>query len=477
MPAARPPAPDPALLPAHAALAALAAGTLSSVAYVETLLKRVERWRDLNAFTQLEAGLARAAAERCDAARRGGAVLGPLHGLPLVIKDNIDVAGWATTAGTPGLAGHRPLRSAGVVGRLLAAGAFVLGKNTLHELAHGTTCENATHGPVRNPYDLTRIPGGSSGGTAAAIAARLAPAGLGTDTGGSVRIPAALCGVAGFRPSTGRYPADGLVPISHTRDTAGFIAREVRDLALLDAVVSAAPPDGPAPPLAGLRLGVPRALYFADLDPAVAALTERGLERLAAAGAVLIEADVEGLERLSGPVAGVISDFEFPRDLAAYLAGAGLALEDVVGRLASPDLVATFAHEVAGPNAPTEAAYRDALEVGRPAIQAAFRAHFARHALDALVFPTTPVPAHPIGAGPELLLGGRTVRVFETYLRNARPATTAGLPALSLPLALTPQGLPVGLELDGAAGDDRRLLAIGAAVEAALGRLPPPAER
>jgi indoleacetamide hydrolase len=476
MPPHPPAAADPAELSAVEALEALGSGRLSAAAHVEALLARAERWRGLNAFTALDPPRLRAAAAASDARRRAGSTLGPLHGLALTIKDNIDVEGWVTSAGTPALRAHRPPRSAGVVARLTAAGALVLGKNTLHELAHGTTSENAAWGPVRNPYDPARIAGGSSGGTAAAVAARIAPAGVGTDTGGSVRIPAALCGIAGFRPSTGRYPQDGIVPISHTRDTAGLLARTVADLVLLDGVVGGIERVPAAVPLRGLRLGVPRALFYHGLDPALAALTEAALVRLAAAGAVLVEADVAGLEALVGQVAGVISDYEFPRDLAAYLAnsGSGVTLEAVIAELASADLRQTFAHEVRGPSAPSASDYLHALEVGRPAIQAAFRAHFDSHAIAAVLFPTTALPARPIGAGPEIVVAGRRVKAFAADLRNPRPATVAGLPALSLPIGLTPDGLPVGLELDGPAGSDGRLLAIGAALEALFGPLPPP---
>lgn len=341
---------DPADLGLLALLAALEAGTLTSVELIEALLARAAVWSDLNAFVALEPERARQAALAADRARREGGSLGKLHGVPLVIKDNIDLVGWPTTAGTPALRHYRPTRTAPAAARLLAAGAFVLGKNTLHELAHGITSNNACHGPVRNPYDRRMIPGGSSGGTAAAIAARLAPAGLATDTGGSVRIPAALCGIAGFRPTTGRYPGGGIVPISHTRDTPGTVARGVADLALLDEVLAAsAAPLAPCE-LARLRLGVPRALYYRDLDPELARLTATALETLARAGVTLIEADVPGLEDASAPVAGVISDYEFPRDLAAFLlaSGSGVTLERVIAELASPDVRATFANEVRG---------------------------------------------------------------------------------------------------------------------------------
>ncbi len=468
---------DPADWTALEALAALRSGALDSASYVEALLARAGEWQDLNAFVGLDAARARAAALAADRRRRSGSPPGALDGLPIVIKDNVDVQGWVTTAGTPALRAYRPARSATVAARLLGAGALLLAKNTMHELAHGITSNNAAWGPVRNPYDRERIPGGSSGGTAAAIAARLAPAGLGTDTGGSVRIPAALCGIVGFRPTTGRYPGDGIVPISRTRDTAGPLARSVADLALLDAVLAGA---APVPlehiELAGLRVGVPRRLYYETLDPELRRLTEAALAELARAGVVLVEGDIEGLDGVSARLAGTISDYEFPRDLARYLAasGSGITLEDVIAELASPDLKETFAADVQGPNAPTEASYRHAIEVGRPALQAAFRDYFARHALVAFAVPTTPLPASPIGADAAVELDGIRVPTFITYLRNARPATTVGLPALSLPIGRTAAGLPVGLELDAPAGADRRLLALSLALERLFEPLPPP---
>ena len=182
----------------------------------------------------------RAAAAAADERRAGGGPLGPLHGVPLALKDNLDTADMPTTGGTPGLRGSRPARNAPVVQRLLDAGAIVFGKANLHELAYGITNNNAGFGAARNPYDRTRIPGGSSGGVGAAVGARIVPGGIGSDTGGSVRVPAALCGIVGFRPTTGRWPQAGIVPISHTRDTAGPMTRSVADCVLLDRVVTGA---------------------------------------------------------------------------------------------------------------------------------------------------------------------------------------------------------------------------------------------
>ena len=203
------------------AAAAIRSGDITAENLADALLARAAANASLTAFITLDPDGVRAAARLADRRRASGASLGPLHGVPLALKDNLDTADLPTSGGTPGLKGHRPKRNAAIVEALLAAGAIVLGKCNLHELAFGITNNNTTFGPARNPYAPDRIPGGSSGGTGVAVAARLAPGGVGTDTGGSVRVPAALCGIVGFRPSTGRWSQAGVVPISHTRDTPG----------------------------------------------------------------------------------------------------------------------------------------------------------------------------------------------------------------------------------------------------------------
>src|SRR5262245_59379393 len=210
---------DLAELTVLGAAAALASGAATSEALADALLARASALKDLNAFISQDPERVRAAARAADKARAAGGARGALHGVPIALKDNIDTTESPTTGGTPGLKGHRPSRNAPVAESLFRAGAILLGKTNLHELAYGVTNNNGAFGPARNPWNRRLIPGGSSGGTGVAVAARLAPAGLGSDTGGSVRIPAALCGCVGFRPTTKRYSQAGIVPISHTRDT------------------------------------------------------------------------------------------------------------------------------------------------------------------------------------------------------------------------------------------------------------------
>ncbi len=361
----------------------------------------------------------------------------------------------------------------------------MLGKANLHELAFGITSTNLAPfaGPVRNPYDRTRIPGGSSGGTAAAIAARIASCGLGTDTGGSTRVPAALTGTVGLRPSVGdggpqrRYhDAGAVVPISRTRDTVGPMGRTVGDVALLDAAITGAAPIGPAS-LAGLRLGVPASFWDGlSADVATVCATARG--RLAEAGVVLVDMDVEGLRALNEQVSFVIALHEPIEDIPAYLAASGvqgLDTKGIAARIASPDVRGAF-EAILGDA--FGAAYPAAMATHRPAMQALYAKTFERHRIDALLFPTTILAAAPIdataGSGQVSIDGGAPVDTFGTFIRNTDPASNAGLPGLSLFAGMTSGGLPVGLELDGPLGSDRRLLSIGLAVEGLLGHAPAP---
>src|SRR5262245_24276330 len=235
------------------------AGKLKSEDLVKALADRIENTKDLNAFISYDREAAIKAARAADAAAAKQTFKGPLHGIPIVVKDNIHVAGFPNTAGTLALKDFRPIAHAPIVAKLIGAGAIVLGKNNMHELAFGITNNSGAFGPARNPYDPKRIPGGSSGGTGVAIAARMAAAGLGSDTGGSVRIPAALNGIAGLRPTLKRYSQEGITPIAHTRDTAGPMARTVEDLVLLDDVITGAKDKVTVAKLKGLRIGIHKA--------------------------------------------------------------------------------------------------------------------------------------------------------------------------------------------------------------------------
>ncbi len=457
------------------ALREIGAGRISPREYAEALLAQCQAAARLNAFIHLDPDRVLEDAGR--AARGSG---GRLRGLPVPVKDNFDTADMPTTGGTPGLCDHRPARNAPVVQRLIDDGAVVMGKLNMHELAYGITSNNSAFGPARNPYDPDRIPGGSSGGSGAAVGARMAPVAMGSDTGGSVRIPAALCGVAGLRPTTGRYSQAGIVPISNTRDTAGPLARSVEDLALFDSVIAGAADDLPAVSLKGARIGVPRGHYYENLHPETARVAEAALAALAAAGAVLVEADMPDVPRLDEAAGFPIALYETVVELNRYLAEHGLPLDfaALANAAASPDVAGLLQSLLTGDGAIPEAVYREALDVTRPALQAAYADYFASNEVLAAIFPTAPLPAAPIGHDETVELNGEQVPTFPTFIRNSAPSSLAGIPGVTLPAGLSADGLPIGMELDGPAGSDRALLALCATVEAVLPETPaPPAAR
>jgi mandelamide amidase len=400
---------------------------------------------------------------------------GPLAGVPLAVKDNLDTREFPTSGGTPALRESRPQRDQHAVERLRAAGAAVVGKTNLHELALGITSNNGAFGPVRNPHDPSRSAGGSSGGSAVAVATGVVPIALGTDTGGSVRVPAAHCGVVGWRPTVGRWGTGRTVPISSTRDTAGILATRVSDVILVDELVTGQPAatvdDRP------VRLGVPRIGFYDDLHPEVAATVARALDRLADAGVVLVEVDVAGAHALDAECGFPIVFFEIARELPAYLASlpgpeSRLTFGDVLAQVASPDVRGGL--ELAAGGSVTDEVYRQSLAV-RDRLRAAYAAALRPsdgEPLDGLVYPTVPLPAPPVGDDDTTELNGRQVPVFLTTIRNTGPGSTAGMPAISLPAGTTATGLPIGISLEALPGGDRALLATAGRVEAALAAEP-----
>jgi len=474
-------APDIATLTASDAVKQLCAGTITSEQLVAAYIAQAKARANLNAFIALDEAGALKQARAADALRKRGGACKPLAGLPVAIKDNIQVQGLPATAGTPALKGFVPGADAPVVARLRAAGAVVLGKTNMHELAFGVTGYNPAFqsGPevgVRNAYDASRIAGGSSSGNGAALGARMVPAALGTDTGGSVRIPCAFNGCASLRPSMGRYPQQGIAPISHTRDTAGPMAQSMADVALLDGVIAGGAPIRPAD-LKRVRLGVAQAFY-ANLDADTRAATDAALARLRGAGVTLVDVEMPKLMELNGAIGFPLALYEAHDDMAAYLAKyrTGSDIAQLAAGIASPDVKGTFDAFVIPRKLPAPAGtvdakpvYDNAMRVARPALQKLYRDTFAKNRLDALVFPT--VPRVALAAAPE----ASSPENFGALIQNTDPGSNAGIPGVQLPSGLgATTGLPVGLELDGPAGSDRKLLAVGLAVERVLGRLPAP---
>jgi indoleacetamide hydrolase len=447
--------------------AAIRSGEITAEDLATALLQRAKALNALNAFVNLDEAIVLDAARAADLHRASGKAMGPLHGVPIALKDNINTAAFPTTAGTPGLKRHRPKANAPVAQALIDAGAIVFGKVGLHELAFGVTSNNAAFGAIHNPFDPRHVPGGSSGGSGAAVGARMVPASIGTDTGGSVRVPASFCGVLGFRPTVRRWPQAGIVPISATRDTAGPLARQAADLAVIDAVVTGADGALAATPLRGMRIGVPRSYFWEDLEPETARICEAALDTLKHAGAVLIEADLPGIGAINEAVSFIVALYEARRDIDRYLEGEGLSqrFADLVAEAASPDVKGTLASLLDSATAIPEQAYRDAMTVHRPKLIDLYRGYFAAQNVTSVIFPTTPLPAPLIGEDETVTLNGREVPTFLTVIRNTDPGSNAGIPGISVPVGVTSGGLPVGLAFDGPAGGDRDLLGLALAVE------------
>lgn len=463
------------------AAADLCAGRITSKALTSAAIARAKASTNLNAFITLDEAGAIKAAETFDARRKKGGCL-PLGGVPIVIKDNIEVAGLPASAGTPALKAFVPKQDAPVAAKLRAAGAVILGKTNMHELAFGISGYNAgfktgTDSGVRNAYDASKIAGGSSSGTAAAIGARIVTAGLGTDTGGSVRIPCSFNGCASLRPTVGRYPQASIAPISHTRDTAGPMAATMTDVATLDRVIAGGGAIAPAN-LKQVRLGIVKSM-LANLDADTDAAFRAAIDKLKSQGVTVVDVEMPQLAETNGKVSFPVAIYEANDDMVAWLkhTGTGITIDALAKDIASPDVKGTYdglviPHKLPGPNNTVvdgKPAYDAAIKTERPALQALYRDTFARNKLDAIAFPTTPKVA--IAATPE----SSSLENFLLFIQNTDPGSNAGVPGIQVPIALGASSkLPVGLELDGPAGSDRRLLAIGMAMDKVFGRLPAP---
>lgn len=422
---------------------------------VDECLRNIETHNArLNAFILVCADAARRQAEEADRELRTGVDRGPLHGIPVSLKDIFDLQGTVTTAASRVREGIVATQDAPVVARLKRAGAVIVGKTNLHEFALGTTNEDSAFGPARNPLDSERSPGGSSGGSAASVAAGMAIATLGTDTGGSIRIPAAACGIVGLKPGYDELPSQGVVPLSQTVDHVGPLTTCVTDAwHMLHALRERAPLKPLTPtPVESLRLGVPRAYFCELLDDAVRESFNRALDALRQRGASIVDVDIPH----AAVVAPIYLHIVFG-DAAAYHAD---ALESMADRY-TPNvrLRLEMARYV------TAEDYVRALD-GRRVLRREVDA--ALSGLDALVLPTLPIVAPRIGEA-MVALSGRMEPVRNVMLRLTQLFNITGHPAISLPMGASADGLPTGLQLAGATGQTDNLLHIAHGIELALG--------
>ncbi|MFB0834695.1 amidase [Arthrobacter halodurans] len=465
---------------------AIREGELSSRELTRMYLERIEELdkpQTLNSFLLTRGDEVLAEAARMDELQASGEIVGPLHGIPLGIKDALFTAGTRTTGGTAVLRDFVPTKDATAVRLLKGAGALVLGKTNLHESGFGITSNNPHFGPVRNPYDPLRIPGGSSGGSGAAVSARLCSAAIGTDTGGSVRIPAALCGVVGLKPTLGRASRGGMLGLSWSYDVLGPITRTVADAAALLRVVASGPdpldpfasddPSGARLPesvaeagvsLKGVRIGIPDGYFAEDNTPDVDRVLAENYRLLEGAGAILVPVTVKGVEQATHTgFLTVVPEEVVLTEEALRTAGVE---GGIAGNLQAfgADVRAALGSQV-GPEAQPVPAFAYAAAMSRtvPAIRRGFDEALA--GVDVLLTATTPATAVPIAEDVRMQHNGRGLDTFETFIRYTFCISVAGLPAVSVPGGIGENGLPVGLQFVGAPWSEARLVEIALAYE------------
>jgi aspartyl-tRNA(Asn)/glutamyl-tRNA(Gln) amidotransferase subunit A len=444
-------------LPLTGLVARIRSDEIGSLEATEAYLERIDRMDGrIRAYITVTAELAREQASGADEALARGETLGPLHGLPIALKDNIDTAGVRTTVGSAFFADQVPERDAEVARRLREAGAVLLGKVTLHEFAYGATNQNPHHGFCRNPWDLERIPGGSSGGSGAAVAAGLCATALGTDTGGSVRIPASLNGVSALRPTNGRVSNRGVFPITWTFDTVGPLARAAVDVALVFSVLAGFDPEDPGsvehPPddvlgrldqgLEGLRIGVPGNFFFEEVDDEVADSVRAAADLMASRGAAVEEIELPGAERAHETTTRMIWAEAYAIHRRRLAEQPELFGEDVRRRLA-------LGAEVSGAD---YAEYRQWAQQWRRTMERVFES------VDLILTPAAGTTA-PLAAESE------TIETTRRLTRLTYAWSLAGLPALAAPCGLDSAGLPIGLQLGAAPFREGTLLRAGAAYQ------------
>jgi aspartyl-tRNA(Asn)/glutamyl-tRNA(Gln) amidotransferase subunit A len=423
------------------------AGTLSPVEIVQRCLSQIDARHSLNAFITRRDTEAVAEARALEAELEAGTYRGPLHGIPIAVKDLIDVAGTKTTSGSA-VPSVEAKTDAPVITRLRAAGAIIIGKTNLHEFAFGTTSDETAFGAVRNPFDETRSAGGSSGGSAVALATGMAFGALGTDTGGSIRIPSAACGTVGLKPTYAEFSTDGVVALSNTLDHVGPMTRSVGDAALLFEALSDLPPLTIVSGTGKYTFGVPRAYFCERIDAGVSQALERAVERVKAAGHTVKTVDIAHAAwtpdvylHIVLPEASWYHAEWLERYASSYSPGVRIRLE--MGRY-------ILAED-----------YVRAMELRSVLIDSV---DAALEGLDGLILPSLTIAAPPLGA-PMVDVGGSMEPVRATMLRMTQLFDVTGHPAIALPAPQDVDALPRGVQIVGHRNRTARLLEVAMAVE------------
>ncbi|HXX70866.1 MAG TPA: amidase [Candidatus Acidoferrum sp.] len=452
-----------AFLTMEQAAALLRRRELSPVELVDAALLRIERWSlSLGAFLTVLTKQARQHAKRAEREIRRGDLRGPLHGIPISLKDNFLTRGIRTTAGSTILADFVPDQDSRVAKSLAEAGAILLGKTNMHEFAYGITGENPHYGSSRNPWSPERISGGSSGGSAVAVATGMGLVSVGTDTGGSIRIPAALCGIVGLKPTFGLVSVEGVVPLGASFDHVGPLARSVSDASMvLEAIAGKYPRGALRPSYRTLRrqrprrfrLGWPKDFFFERIDPEIRSAIDAAAKTFATLGAQIKEIALPHLPTaVDRATSLVVAEANYYHESQGYYPSCSEQYgEDVRGHL-------EWGHNLRAVD------FLRGLDARRDLMED-FRRAFEQ--VDIILAPTAPISAPRIGHSQIRVAGERETTVRAELLRLTRPANLSGLPAISIPCGFTSEGLPVGLQLLGPRWGEARLLAIARAFEEA----------
>ena len=463
---------------------AITNGEITSENLVALYLDRIQKIggpNGINAYITVAGDAALRQAARLDNLAKQKKFKGPLHGLPIAIKDNLDTKDIKTTGGSKILASWTPREDAHIVQRLKQAGAIIIGKTNMHEFALGVTTNNPHYGPTRNPYDLSRIPGGSSGGSGAAAAAALCAAAIGTDTGGSIRIPSALCGIVGLKPTLGRVGRGGLIPLSFTRDCIGPMTRTVMDAAMILEVIAGKDhrdPEStslPVPPytallkgdLKGKRFGVPKRFISEVIHPDTQKLMDESLKEMQNLGSVIKEIEINHIDLAFEAdfnvvlpeaiylIENYLKTFDPEATIDKYLDQMG---SDVTGLLGGQK--GTHESEPL-PGYIYVKTLRDECEKMKIGFKEAM------FGLDGLLLPTTPLPSSKISEDVETEVSGKKVSIFRAFLRNCNPMSIVGYPAITVPAGYSSIGLPVGLQIVTRPWEEDKLLSMAYGFEQA----------